>query len=59
MVEAWYARGKDNPDMIMLMALGEASIWAADELDLLGTVRLMLGMDVRRAAAQNHVETRL
>jgi general stress protein 26 len=59
-VEAWFPGGKDDPDLLMLrMALGEAEIWAADELGLLGTAKMLLGMDVRAEGQSAHATTRI
>lgn len=59
-VQAWFPGGKDDPDLVMLsMKLGEASIWVASKMGVLGTARLMLGLDMRDKAQHTHVETRL
>jgi general stress protein 26 len=45
-VQAWFPGGKDDPNLLMIrMDLGEASIWAG-ELGVIGTARMMLGMDI-------------
>lgn len=59
-LHAWFPGGKDDPDLVMLsMKLGEASIWVASKIGVLGTARLMLGLDMRDKTKQSHVETRL
>jgi general stress protein 26 len=58
-VEAWFPRGKDDPDLLMLrMDLDQAELWNAD-LGLLETTRMLLGFDMREQAADDHVETAL
>lgn len=58
-VEAWFPGGKDDPDLLMLrMDLAQAEIWHAD-MGFIDTTRMLLGLDVREHAAQNHVETTL
>lgn len=57
-VEAWYPEGKDSPDILFLrMDLGSASIWLS-ELGVTGTIKMLLGMDVRDDAGRQ-VETAL
>ncbi|RJX67075.1 pyridoxamine 5'-phosphate oxidase family protein [Altererythrobacter sp. N1] len=58
-VEAWFPRGKSDPNLLMLrMDLGEAEIWSGD-LSLLTTAKMALGMDVRQDATDKHTETTL
>ena len=42
----------------MRMDLGQAKIWDSN-LGLMGTARMLLGMDTRAQAQNNTVETRL
>lgn len=54
--EAWFD-GKDNPNLIMLrMDLGHAEIWDSD-LGMISNAKMLLGMDVREEAREQHVET--
>ena len=47
MIEAWFPGGKNDPNLLMLrMELGQAKIWDS-ELGLIGTAKMLLGMDVR------------
>lgn len=58
-VEAWFPGGKDDPDLLMLrMDLGQAEIWNAD-MGFIDTTRMLLGVDMREEAAENHIETAL
>lgn len=58
-IEAWFPGGKDDPDLMMLrMNLGEAEIWNAD-LGFVDTAKMLLGRDMRREAADEHVKTAL
>jgi general stress protein 26 len=60
MIEAWFPGGKNDPDLLMLhMDLGDASIWSATDLGLVGAVKMRLGMNVQQEAAATHTETRL
>lgn len=60
MIEAWFPRGKDDPDLIMLrMELGDASIWDSQQMGVIGAAKMFLGMDVRKDAAGSHIETKL
>ena len=57
--EAWFAGGKDDPDLLFLrMNLGQASIWSGD-LGVLAGAKMALGMNVRDEVAGKFVETRL
>ena len=57
MIEAWFPGGKDDPNLLMLrMELGEAKIWDSD-LGLIGTAKMLLGMDAREEARGNQAET--
>ena len=59
MIEAWFPGGKDDPNLLMLrMELGDAKIWDS-ELGLIGTAKMLLGMDARKEAKGNEVETAL
>jgi general stress protein 26 len=58
-VESWFPRGKDDPDLLFLrMNLGEASIWSGD-LGLLAGAKMALGLNVRDEVAGTFVDTRL
>lgn len=57
--EAYFPRGKDDPNLLMLrMDLGEAEIWTTD-IGLVTTVRMALGQDVRDETREQHTETAL
>ena len=57
-VAAWYPEGKESPNILFLrMDLGTASIWLS-ELGITGTVKMLMGMDVRDEAG-SQVETTL
>lgn len=58
-IEAWFPKGKDDPDLLLMrMDLGQAKIWDSN-LGLVGTVKMLLGMDARRDASTNTAETQL
>ena len=59
-IEAWYpAGGKEDPNLLFLrMDLGPASIWSG-ELGVVGTVKMLAGLDVRDDFKGQHVETTL
>lgn len=58
-VAAWYPQGKEDPSLLMLrMDLGPAAIWAGDT-NLLGTVKMALGMDVRDNPPGSYTETKI
>lgn len=58
-VEAWFPRGKNDPNLLMLsMKLGNAEIWDSD-LGLVNNVKMIMGMDVRQEGEARHVETTL
>lgn len=58
-VQAWFPGGKDDPDLLMLrMELATAEIWNLD-YGLINTAKMMLGYDIREAAAAQHVQTTL
>ena len=58
-VEAWFPKGRSDPNLIMLrMELGKAEIWNAD-LGMLTTAKMALGKDVRDDARDEHVKTAL
>lgn len=58
-IEAWFPGGKDDPNLLMLrMELGNAKIWDSN-LGLIGTAKLLLGMDARKEAHGKVVETAL
>jgi general stress protein 26 len=57
MVEAWFPGSKDDPNLLMLrMELDQAKIWDS-ELGVIGTAKMLLGMDVRQETAGNVAET--
>ena len=57
--EAYFPRGKDDPNLLMLrMDLGEAEIWTTD-IGLVTTVKMALGQDVRDETREQHTETAL
>ena len=56
-VQAWFPGGKTDPNLLFLrMDLGPASIWSG-ELGLIGTAKMLAGMDVRNEVKGQHVET--
>ena len=56
-VEAWFPGGKTDPNLLFLrMDLGPASIWSG-ELGLIGTAKMLAGMDVRKEVKAQHVDT--
>ena len=58
-VEAYFPRGKDDPNLLMLrMDLGDAEIWTTD-VGLTTTVKMALGRDVRGDTREQHAETAL
>ncbi len=58
-VEAYFPRGKDDPNLLMLrMDLAGAEIWTTD-VGLATTVRMALGRDVREETRDQHTETAL
>ena len=55
-VEAWYDEGKNDPDLLFLrMDLGNAEIWDND-IGLLNTAKMALGMYVEDEAEERHVK---
>lgn len=58
-IEAWFPAGKDDPNLLLMrMDLGAATIWDS-ELGLIGTAKMLLGMDARPEARNNTTETTL
>ena len=58
-VEAWYAGGKDDPNILFLrMDLGDAEIWSGD-LSLLTTAKMAMGKTVLEDVEDKQVETAL
>ena len=58
-VEAYFPRGKDDPNLLMLrMDLGDAEIWSTD-VGLTTVVKMALGRDVRDETRDEHAETAL
>ena len=58
-VEAYFPRGKDDPNLLMLrMDLADAEIWTTD-VGLTTTVKMALGRDVREETREQHAETAL
>jgi general stress protein 26 len=58
-VEAYFPRGKDDPQLLMLrMDLADAEIWTTD-IGLTTTVKMALGQDVRDETREAHTETAL
>jgi len=58
-VEAYFPRGKDDPNLLMLrMDLADAEIWTTD-IGLATTVKMALGQDVRDETREEHTETTL
>ena len=58
-VEAYFPRGKDDPNLLMLrMDLADAEIWTTD-VGLATTIRMALGHDVRDETRDEHTETAL
>ena len=58
-VEAWFPKGKSDPNLLMMrMDLGDATIWDSD-LGLTNAVKMMLGMNVTDDVGENHAHTTL
>jgi general stress protein 26 len=58
-VEAYFPRGKDDPQLLMLrMDLADAEIWTTD-IGLTTTIKMALGQDVRDETREAHTETAL
>lgn len=58
-VEAWFPKGKDDPNLLMMrMDLGDATIWNAD-MGIVNFAKMMMGKDVTHEVGENHVETTL
>ena len=58
-VEAYFPRGKDDPNLLMLrMDLADAEIWTTD-IGLTTKVKMALGHDVREETRDQHAETAL
>lgn len=58
-IEAYFPRGKDDPELLMLrMDLADAEIWTTD-IGLATTVKMALGRDVRGESRDAHTETAL
>lgn len=54
-VAAWYDEGRTDPDILLLrMDLGQAEIWDND-MGLLNTARMALGMYVEPEAEERHI----
>ncbi|MEO0062984.1 MAG: hypothetical protein RLZZ08_1544, partial [Pseudomonadota bacterium] len=59
MIEAWFPGGKNDPQLLLLrMELGQAEIWNSD-LGMVDNVKMLLGFDTRKDAAQEHTTTAL
>jgi len=59
MIEAWFPAGKNDPDLLLMrMDLGEAKIWDSN-LGLVGTAKMLLGLDTRPGASASTTETQL
>lgn len=55
-VEAWYDEGRNDPDILFLrMDLGNAEIWDND-IGLLNTAKMALGMYIEPEAEERHVK---
>jgi general stress protein 26 len=58
-VEAYFPRGKDDPNLLMLrMDLADAEIWTTD-IGLMTTVKMALGHDVRDETRAQHPDPAL
>jgi general stress protein 26 len=58
-VEAYFPRGKNDPNLLMLrFELADAEIWTTD-VGLATTVKMALGRDVRDDTREAHTETAL
>lgn len=58
-VEAWFPKGKNDPNLLMLrMDLAKAEIWNSD-LGIINNAKMLMGKDVRDKAAEQHTETAL
>lgn len=57
MVEAWFAGGRSDPNLMMLrFELDEAEIWEGDE-SALGFFKMLTGQKIEGGEAGRHVET--
>lgn len=58
-IAAWFPGGKYDPNLLLMrMDLGTAKIWDS-ELGLIGTAKMLFGMDARKDAHDNVTETTL
>ncbi|WDF72083.1 pyridoxamine 5'-phosphate oxidase family protein [Novosphingobium sp. KACC 22771] len=58
-IEAWFPEGKDSPDLLLMrMELGQARVWDS-HLGLLGTIKMLLGVDVRPEVAGHAANVKL
>jgi len=56
-IEAWFPKGKDDPNLLLLrMDLGQAEIWNSD-LGFIDNLKMLLGFDSRDEAKKEHVTT--
>jgi general stress protein 26 len=59
MVEAWFAGGRNDPNLLMLrFELDEAEIWEGDE-SALGFFKMLTGAKIEGGEVGRHVETAL
>lgn len=58
-VEAWYAQGRNDPNLLMLrFDLDDAEIWTA-EMGVKGLFKLMTGLTIKPGEAGKHAEVTL
>ncbi len=56
-IDAWFPKGKDDPNLLLLrMDLGQAEIWNSD-LGLIDNLKMLLGFDSRVESQNEHVKT--
>jgi len=58
-IEAWFPKGKNDPNLLLLrMDLGQAEIWNSD-LGFVDNIKMLLGFDSRDEAQKEHATTTL
>jgi len=58
-VAAWYDRGREDPDMLMLrFNLAEAEIWTAD-MSIKGAFKMMAGIKIKESESGDHAKLNL
>lgn len=53
-VEAWFPKGRNDPDLVMLrLDIGHSEVWTVDA-GIIGTFKLLTGQDVRSSDLGKH-----